>query len=111
MEDTSKWKTYLAGALFLTIGEIILILAGQAKLPISGLVLFGAFLALSIAVKHTQRFKGLSFTFLILGKCSRPNIFKCLRLDRPFKSVVLVLLQINRTCKRCRGTAGSDRQG
>ena len=70
MEDTSKWKTYLVGALFLTIGELLLIIFGQGKLPISGLVLFAIFLALSIAVKHTQRFKGLSFTFLIFACCA-----------------------------------------
>jgi bile acid:Na+ symporter, BASS family len=70
MEHTSKSKIYIAYAIFLTIFEIVLIIFGHGKLPISGLVLFGIFIALSIAVKYTEKFKGLSFTFLIFACCS-----------------------------------------
>jgi BASS family bile acid:Na+ symporter len=49
--------------------EIMLIIFGHEIFNIR-LALFGIFLALSIAVKYTEKFKGLSFTFLIFACCS-----------------------------------------
>lgn len=94
MQDTSKHRTYLATALFLTLGEIILLVSGNAKLPVSGLVLFGIFFALSLAVKYTERFKGLSFTFLIFACCSFTLYFPQVFTDWGFKTGVLIVPSI-----------------
>jgi bile acid:Na+ symporter, BASS family len=90
MEHTSKSKIYLAYAIFLTIFEIMLIIFGQGKLPISGLALFGIFLFLSIAVKHTEKFKGLSFTFLIFACCAFTLYFPQAFTNWGFKTKVLI---------------------
>ena len=90
MEDGLKQKTYLASACFLAIGELLLIIFGQAKLPISGLLLFGIFFALSIAVKHTVRFKGLSFTFLIFACCAFTLYFPEVFTNWGFETKILI---------------------
>ena len=94
MENSAKCKMYLIGALFLSIAEIILIIFGHGSLPISGLVLFGIFLALSYAVKLTEKFKGLSFTFLIFACCAFTLYFPQIFTDWGFKTTVLIIPSI-----------------
>jgi bile acid:Na+ symporter, BASS family len=94
MENATKCKMYLIGALMLSIGEAILIIFGHGSLPISGLVLFGIFLALSIAVKHTEKFKGLSFTFLIFACCSFTLYFPKVFTNWGFNTKVLIIPSI-----------------
>ena len=57
MENTAKSKMYLAAAVSLAICGTMLILFHKAGLPVSGLVLFGIFYALSFAVKYTDKRK------------------------------------------------------
>ena len=94
MENSAKCKMYLVGALLLAIGETVLILSGHGNLPISGLVLFGIFLALSTSVKYTEKFKGLSFTFLIFACCAFTLYFPEIFTDWGFKTTVLIVPSI-----------------
>ncbi len=94
MANNSKHKTYLAVSLFLVICELALLISGNVKLPISGILLFGVFFALSIAVKHTERFKGLSFTFLIFACCSFTLYFPEVFTDWGFNTSVLIVPSI-----------------
>ncbi|MBN2588580.1 MAG: bile acid:sodium symporter family protein [Sedimentisphaerales bacterium] len=94
MENASKKKIYLAVAFFLTICEIVILISGKAKLPISGIFLFGAFFAVSMAVKYTKRFKGLSFTFLIFACCSFTLYFPQLFTDWGFNTKLLIVPSI-----------------
>ncbi|MBN1973586.1 MAG: bile acid:sodium symporter family protein [Sedimentisphaerales bacterium] len=94
MEHTSKCKTYLISAFFLTICEFVLILSGHGSLPVSGLLLFGIFLALSFAVKYTEKFKGLSFTFLIFACCAFTLYFPEVFTNWGFDTRVLIIPSI-----------------
>ena len=94
MGNSAKCKMYLMGALLLAIGETILIFFGHGNLPISGLVLFGIFLALSFSVKHTEKFKGLSFTFLIFASCSFTLYFPEIFTNWGFNTTVLIVPSI-----------------
>ena len=94
MENNAKCKMYLIGALFFSLAEILLIIFGHGSLPISGLVLFGIFLALSISVKYTNKFKGLSFTFLIFACCSFTLYFPEAFTNWGFETKVLIVPSI-----------------
>ena len=94
MENAAKSKLYLIGAFLLAIGETALIVSGHGKLPISGLILFGVFLSLSFSVKYTEKFKGLSFTFLIFACCSFTLYFPEMFTDWGFKTSVLIVPSI-----------------
>jgi len=67
MNSKATLKMYLAiGGLF-AIAEIILLATGKGNLPISGILLFVLFYALSFVAKKSEKFKGLTFTMQILA--------------------------------------------
>ncbi len=94
MENAAKSKMYLIGALMMSIGEALLIIFGHGNLPISGLVLFGIFLSLSFSVKNTEKFKGLSFTFLIFACCAFTLYFPEIFTNWGFNTKVLIIPSI-----------------
>ena len=94
MENNSKRVMYLVGAGGLAICEAMLLLFHKGNLPISGLVLFGVFLAISFAVKYTEKFKGLSFTFLIFACCAFTLYFPQIFTDWGFNTSVLIVPSI-----------------
>ncbi len=94
MENTAKSKMYLAAAVSLAICGTVLILFHKAGLPVSGLVLFGIFYALSFAVKYTEKFKGLSFTFLIFACCAFTLYFPEIFTDWGFDTSLLIVPSI-----------------
>jgi BASS family bile acid:Na+ symporter len=81
----------LAGALALLVAEAALVLGGHGGLPVSGLVLFLMFYAVSVSFKHRKRLSGLSFTFQIFAMVSLALYFPAAFTDWGFDTKVLIV--------------------
>lgn len=94
MKNSGTSKTYLAFAALLAVAEILLLATGNGKLPISGLVLFGFFLALSFSAQNSVKFKGLSFTLQIFAFVSFTLYFPQMFTDWGFDTNKLIVPSI-----------------
>ena len=94
MKNTAAIKAFLALAGLLVIAEILLLASRNASLPISGLVLFGFFFALSIAAQKSEKFKGLAFTLQIFAFVSFTLYFPEIFTDWGFDTNKLIVPSI-----------------
>lgn len=85
---------YLAAAGLLAVAEILLLFSGNGNLPISGLVLFGFFYALSFSSQKSEKFKGLSFTMQIFAFVSFTLYFPEIFTDWGFDTNKLIVPSI-----------------
>ena len=67
MKNTGTMKMFLTLAILFAIAEVVLLALGKGSLPVSGLILFAMFFALSFTVQRTEKLKGLSFTCMIFA--------------------------------------------
>jgi BASS family bile acid:Na+ symporter len=79
MDNKKLIKMYLAIAGVFAVAEIVLLLTGNGKMTISGVLLFVLFYVLSFVAKKSEKFKGLAFTLQIFAFVSFtlyfPNLF------------------------------------
>lgn len=81
----------LAAAAGLLIAETALIVNGHGGLPVSGLVLFLMFYAVSISLKGRKTLSGLSFTFQIFAMVSLALYFPAAFTNWGFDTKVLIV--------------------
>lgn len=94
MRSSGEMKMYLAFAILLALAEIILLSFGKGNLPISGLILFVMFYALSFTVQRTEKLKGLSFTMQIFAFVSFTLYFPQIFTDWGFNTNSLIVPSI-----------------
>jgi BASS family bile acid:Na+ symporter len=94
MKNSGEMKMFLALAVLLAIAETLLLVFGKAHLPISGLILFIMFYALSFTVQRTEKLKGLSFTMQIFAFVSFTLYFPQIFTDWGFNTNALIVPSI-----------------
>jgi BASS family bile acid:Na+ symporter len=94
MKNSGAIKMYLAMAGLLSIAEILLLVTGNGKLPISGLVLFAFFFTLAFSAQKSEKFKGLSFTLQIFAFVSFTLYFPEMFTDWGFDTNKLIVPSI-----------------
>jgi bile acid:Na+ symporter, BASS family len=94
MKNSSEMKMYLAFAVLLALAETLLLVFGKGSLPISGLILFVMFYALSFTVQRTEKLKGLSFTMQIFAFVSFALYFPQIFTDWGFNTNTLIVPSI-----------------
>jgi BASS family bile acid:Na+ symporter len=67
MKNFGSMRMFFIMAIVFAIAEILLLVLGKGYLPVSGIILFVMFFALSFTVQRTQKLKGLSFTMQIFA--------------------------------------------
>lgn len=94
MKNSGAMIMYFGLAVLLAIAEIVLLATGNAKLPISGLVLFAMFYALAFSAQNTEKLKGLSFTLQIFAFVSFTLYFPEMFTDWGFDTNKLIVPSI-----------------
>lgn len=94
MKNSGASKMYLALAGLLAIAEILLLATRNAKLPVSGLVLFAFFFVLALSAQKSEKFKGLSFTLQIFAFVSFTLYFPQMFTDWGFDTNKLIVPSI-----------------
>jgi bile acid:Na+ symporter, BASS family len=94
MKNLGSMKMFLSLAGLLAVAEIIILAIGKGSLPVSGLILFVMFYALSFTVQKTEKLKGLSFTCQIFAFVSFTLYFPQLFTNWGFNTNALVVPSI-----------------
>jgi BASS family bile acid:Na+ symporter len=94
MKNKGSMKMFLALALLFAVAEIIILSIGKGSLPVSGLILFAMFYALSFTVQRTEKLKGLSFTMQIFAFVSFTLYFPQLFTNWGFNTNLLIVPSI-----------------
>lgn len=83
--------TPLAAAAALLVAETVLVLSGHGGLPVSGVVLFLMFYAVSMSLKRRKTLSGLSFTFRIFAMVSLVLYYPAAFTNWGFDTKVLIV--------------------
>jgi BASS family bile acid:Na+ symporter len=94
MKNPGTMKLFLALALLLAVAEVLILAFGKGNLPVSGIILFVMFYALSFTVQRTQKLKGLSFTCQIFAFVSFTLYFPQLFTNWGFNTNSLIVPSI-----------------
>ena len=94
MKNLGSVKMFLTAAIILAIAEILILALGKGSLPVSGLILFAMFYALSFTVQRTEKLKGLSFTCQIFAFVSFTLYFPQLFTNWGFNTNSLIVPSI-----------------
>ncbi|MBN1144309.1 MAG: bile acid:sodium symporter family protein [Bacteroidales bacterium] len=94
MNNSSEIKLYLSIAALLAIAEIMLLVTGNGNLPISGVVLFAMFYAITFSAQKSEKFKGLSFTLQIFAFVSLTLYLPQIFTDWGFNTNILIVPSI-----------------
>lgn len=94
MKNIGSLKMFLTLAILLAIVEVIILAIGKGNLPLSGLILFAMFYALSFTVQRTEKLKGLSFTMQIFAFVSFTLYFPQLFTNWGFNTNSLIVPSI-----------------